>query len=270
MMTILRYGVALGSIVLVMITLSPPAKASDIIIALNAELARMQNGQKVYINRSLARNLYLETVTIKSHGVDFLNGCKRSNINKHLQLPDTALPVVRYNAFTIVGSPYQSAPIKTGKNNNELYFKRITDALKIIEKQAPQTYAAISKTMQQNHGYIIIDNICPSDTGLAFAAFIPRPKQDHFIIMLSSTLLLLNELFNEYDIAAQMVHEMQGHAIEFYQTGATDEANAFRAQSAFAQQVGDANFLDVNNRTSNIQTKIKLKLSTSGTYVAPK
>ena len=268
----LRFKAAIGTIILplALVLFSPPTGAADKLATLNAALSKVQDGERVFINKTFARNLYLETMTIKSYGIDFLNGCKQANINKHAQLPDTDFAVVRRHNIIIVGSPFYSVPIKTGANNNVLYIKRIANALHIIKKYTPKTFDAISETMKQNHGYIIIDNVCPSDAGLAFAAFIPRVNQNQFIIMVSSTLLLLPDLFNDYDVAAQLVHEMHGHAVDFYQRGSTDEAHAFTVQSDFAQSVGDEKFLDVNNRTGNLRTRIKLKLSTMGTYVAPK
>jgi|GEM_PF-3477587 len=263
----LRNGLlAVGALLTVMAP-SLPTQAADLISALNAKLAKVSDGENILINKTLARSLYLEKVKIKSHGIDFLNGCKASKINKHAQLPDASLPVTQYRGFTIVGSPYHSVPIKTGQNNNAVYFKRLMSALKIIEDRAPDTFNVISKTMKRKNGYIIVDNVCPTSGGLAFAAFIPRKSMDRFVVMVSSTLLLLPDMFSDYDIAAQLVHEMEGHAMDFYRRGTTDESHAFTVQAAFAETVGDDRFLDVNNRTVNIKTKVKLMLSSVGTYV---
>ena len=88
--------------------------------------------------------------------------------------------------------------------------------------------------------------------------------------MVLSTLLLAPDLFNDGDIASQLIHEMQGHAVDFYRRGTTDELNAFTQQAHFAKRVGDQKFKDVNNRAINLRTKVKLKLSTTGTYVENK
>lgn len=234
------------------------------------ELTQTQTQQPVYIRKSLARKLYLEDVTVKTRGIDFLNGCKELQMNKHALLTGSKFPVIQYLGLTIVGSPYQSVPVKTGTNNNPTYFKRITAALNILQDTAPQTLSTIAAVMQRNRGYIIIDNICPTDGGLAFAAFVPRTNPKGYVVIVSSTLLLVPELFNDYDIAAQLVHEIHGHAVEYERRGTTDEAHAFAIQAAFARTVGDDRFLDVNNRTVNINTKIKLKLSRGGTYVKSK
>lgn len=252
------------------LTATSPALSADVFSVLNTELSKAADGQRAFIQKATARNLYLENVKIRSHGVDFFNGCQQAKIDKHAQLPDTSLPVIQYKGIPIVGSPYHSVPIKTGKNNNEIYFKRLTGALKIIENHAPKTFQDIANTIRDKRGYMIVDNVCPSPSGLAFAAFIPRTSQNNFVVMVSSTLLLLPDLFNEYDIASQLIHEMHGHAVDYYRRGTTDETHAFTAQAAFADKVGDQNFIDVNNRAANIRTKVKLKLSTTGTYVKNK
>jgi len=251
-------------------SISTPAMAEDLVGELDAQLARPGNADGILINKAVARSLYMEKNQLKSHGIDFMNGCKKTKINKHKALADKTVQVIKYKGITIVGSPYHSAPIKTGRNNNSVYFKRLKSALDIIEIATPATFQRITDTMRQKRGYIIIDNICPSDGGLAFAAFIPRKTLDHFVVMTSSTLLLLPDMFNDYDIAAQLVHEMEGHAVDYYQRGTTDETNGFSAQAMFAQRVGDGKFLDVNNRASNLRTKVKLKLSTNGSYVESK
>ncbi|MCW8914448.1 MAG: hypothetical protein OQK24_01195 [Magnetovibrio sp.] len=140
----------------------------------------------------------------------------------------------------------------------------------IIEQHKPRSFAAIVKTMTQHRGYMIIDNFCPSSGGLAFAAFVPRTKQNNFVVMVSSTLLLLPDMFSDYDVASQLVHEMEGHAVDFYGRGTTDEAHAFTKQAQFATAVGGDKFIDVNNRPTNLEMRIKMKLSSKGTYVESK
>lgn len=258
----IRAGLTLSICAAVLVGAVQHARAVD-------AFALLQKGDGS-IHVDAARDLYLEKVRIKSHGIDFMNGCQKAKMNKHKRLPISSVPVIRYKGYTIVGSPYQSVPIKTGKNNNPVYFKRLKGALDIIEKYAPDSFDAISETMKQKNGYIIIDNMCPSDGGLAFAAFVPRKSPEHFVVMVSSTLLLVPDLFNDYDIASQLIHEMEGHAVDFYRRGTTDETNAFTQQARFAERVGNKKFKDVNNRAVNLRTKVKLKLSTTGTYVESK
>ncbi len=250
--------------------LTPNAYAADRVEILNAKLSKLNNGDQTLLDRTSVRALYLENVRIKSHGVDFLNGCKAMKINKHALLSTQSSPAIRYKGISIVGSPYYSAPVKTNKDNNSLYFKRLKLALDIIEKHKPQAFAAIVKTMAQHRGYVIIDNFCPSNGGLAFAAFIPRPKHNNFVVMVSSTLLLLPDMFSDYDVASQLVHEMEGHAVDYYGRGTTDEAHAFTKQAEFAATVGGDKFIDVNNRHANLKMRVKMKLSSKGTYVESK
>lgn len=247
-----------------------PAYGADIITVINAKLAQKADGESVHISKRVARHLYMENVSLRSHGVDFLNGCAEQNIDKHRHLSADAFPVTHYKDIPIVASPYHSVPIKTGKDNNAVYFQRLSAALNIIEATQPDTFAAIRNTVKINKGYIIIDNMCPSKSGLAYAAFVPRPKLDRFVVMVSSTLLLKDDLFSPYDIAAQLIHEIEGHAIDYYNRGTTDEVHAFTQQAAFAARVGDDKFTDANNRAGNIQAKIRLKLSSTGTYVDSK
>ena len=216
------------------------------------------------------RDLYLENIKLKSNGVDFFSGCETQKLNKHKLLPAKTLPIVNYKGIPIVGSPYYSVPVITKKNNNKTYLKRLKRAIDLVETHLPKSFAKIQRTVRAARGYLIIDNFCPTKGALAYAAFIPRPKDRHFVVMVSSTLLLVDELFSDYDVAAQLVHEMEGHAVQFFQQGSTDEVNAFTKQAAFAKAAGDNKFIDVNNREHNIKTKIKLKLSTTGTYVENK
>lgn len=261
---------ALISALLGPIVSAAPVQSADHVDRLQAYFSTASPTDTVRIDKELARNLYLEHVRLRTKGIDFLNGCTEANLDNHRQLPVTTLPALRHKGFTIVGSPYHSVPIKTGKNNNEVYFKRLTGAIDLIEANVPDSFAEISKIMADKRGYIIVENICPTNGNLAFAAFLPRPQEDHFVVMVSSTLLLLPDLFNDYDIAAQLVHEMEGHAVDFYRRGVTDETHAFIVQSKFAERIGDDKFSDVNNRHQNLKTKVHLKLSKSGTYVESK
>ena len=78
----------------------------------------------------------------------------------------------------------------------------------------------------------------------------------HYKLHCDSASFCVSFLFSDYDVAAQLVHEMEGHAVQFFQQGSTDEVNAFTKQAAFAKAVGNNKFIDVNNREQNIKTKI--------------
>ena len=221
--------VSLGLLVAVCTALSTPSVAADSVELLTAKLSKVSQGERALLDRVNVRDLYLERVKIKSHGI-----------------------------------------VKTKKNNNDLYFKRLKSAIDLMDRHVPKSFANIQKTMKQNRGYLIIDNICPTKGALAFAAFVPRTRDNHFVVLVSSTLLLVKDLFNDYDIAAQLVHELEGHAVQYYREGRTDEINAFTKQAAFAKAAGNDKFKDVNNRSQNLRTKIKLKLSKTGTYVKSK
>lgn len=247
-----------------------PAKAVDRLDILRSTLSKVAVGERALMDRVNVRDLYLEKVKLKSHGIDFFNGCSANKMNKHQLLPTQSLPVVNYKGIPIVGSPYHSVPVVTKKNNNDLYLDRLKRAIDLIESHQPKNFAKIQRTIRAGRGYLIIDNICPTGGALAYAAFVPRPRERNFVVLVSSTLLLVDDLFSDYDVAAQLVHELEGHAVQYFQEGATDEINAFSKQAAFAKIVGDTKFKDVNNRSQNIKTKIKLKLSTSGTYVKNK
>ncbi|MEG3618517.1 hypothetical protein V5T82_08640 [Magnetovibrio sp. PR-2] len=246
------------------------AGAADQIKLLQSKLSQVAQGERAFLDQVSVRDLYLEDVKLKSHGVNFFNGCQEQKLNKHKLLPINDVPVVNYKGIPIVGSPYFSIPVVTKKNNNALYIQRLKRAIDLVETHLPKSFAKIQRTMRAARGYMIIDNICPTQGALAYAAFVPRLKERHFVVLVSSTLLLVDDLFSDYDVAAQLVHEMEGHAVQFFQEGTTDEINAFTKQAAFAQATGNDKFKDVNNRAQNIKSKIKLSLSTTGTYVKNK
>ena len=223
--------------------------------------------QRALIAKNLARKLYLEKSTIKQVGGNTFNGCDTANIDKHRQIQDKQIPITQYKGIPIIGSPYYSVWVKVKENNNKMYLDRFISALKVIEKDTPELFSQLTQLMTEKGGYFIVGNFCPKNGGLTLGAFAPLPRRKQFVVMVSSTLLLMEDLFNPYDIAATVVHEAIGHGIAYYKNGSLSEFPAFAAQADFAAAVGDAQFKDVNNRSSNIRHKMKLSLSNVGHYL---
>ena len=245
---------------------SPGDHGSKLSAALSSLHAQRQPGHDATIPKDLAHQLYLENVTLIQKGANFIDRCKNANKNNHQPLPVDRVPFTLHEGITIIGSPYFSTPVATGKDNNAVYFARLQEALKVIERETPDVFASIRRQMREYNGYLAIGNFCPKNGGLTLGAFVPMKPTNQFAVLISSTLLLLPDMFNAYDIAAILVHEIEGHGADFYRRGVTDELNAFKTQAAFAHKVGDDKFLDVNNRSYNLETKLRLKLSTTGTY----
>lgn len=219
------------------------------------------------IAKNLARNLYLETSTIKQVGGNTFNGCDVANIDKHRQIKDQLIPVTQYKGIPIIGSPYYPVWVKVNENNNKIYLDRFVGALKVIETDTPDLFSKLRRLMSEKGGYFIVGNFCPKNGGLTLGAFAPLPTRNQFVVMVSSTLLLMDDLFNTYDIAATLVHEAIGHGFAYYEKGSLSEFPAFTAQADFAARVGDHQFKDINNKSSNIRYKMKLILSNAGHYL---
>lgn len=221
-----------------------------------------------FISKDIARHLYLENASIKQHGTDAFGGCEKTqNTNDNRLLPSPTIPVTHYKGIPIVGSPYYPVWVKTDQNNNSAYLDRTVRALQVIERETPNTFANMVRLMTQKGGYLIIKNFCPSNGILTLGAFAAISDSDHFVAMISSTMLLMPELFNDYDIAAALVHEIHGHGTAYYNHGSLSEFPAFTAQAEFASAVGDDKFLDANNMNNNIKAKMKLSLSNTGLYL---
>ncbi|PCI41315.1 MAG: hypothetical protein COB46_04130 [Rhodospirillaceae bacterium] len=223
--------------------------------------------QRAWVDKDLARHLYLEKSTIKQVGGNTFNGCDTANIDKHKQIQNKQIPVTQYKGIPIIASPYYSVWVKVNDNNNKMYLDRFISALKVIENDTPELFLQMRQLMSDKGGYFIVGNFCPKNGGLTLGAFAPLPGRKQFVVMVSSTLLLMEDLFNPYDIAATLVHEAIGHGTAYYEDGSLSEFPAFSAQADFAAIVGDAQFNDVNNRSSNIRHKMKLSLSNAGHYL---
>lgn len=223
--------------------------------------------QRTLIAKNLARNLYLEKSTIKQVGGNTFNGCETANIDQHKQIHDKRIPVTQYKGVPIIGSPYYSVWVQVNDNNNNKYLNRLISALKVIETDTPELFSQLTQLVAEKGGYFIVGNFCPKNGGLTLGAFAPLPRRKQFVVMVSSTLLLMEDLFNPYDIAATLVHEAIGHGTAFYKDGSLSEFPAFAAQADFAAAVGDAQFRDVNNKSTNIRHKMKLSLSNAGHYL---
>lgn len=252
-------------------SLTSTSTAAEVTPRVSQTMAKLMtfpsNGQKNYIAKKLARSLYLEKAKITQVGGNTFNGCDAAKTNKHKQISNKSVPITQYKGIPIVGSPYYSVKVKKNSNNNKMYLDRFIGALKVIETDTPELFVRLQNLMTQRGGYLIIENFCPKNGGLTLGAFAPLPKRKQFVVMVSSTMLLLPELFNEYDIAATLVHEVIGHGTSYYGNGSLSEFPAFSAQADFAALVGDDKFIDSNNRSINIKYKMKMSLSSSGTYL---
>lgn len=234
-------------------------------------MAKLMNfpstGEQAFIAKKLARALYLEKASIVQVGGNTFNGCDTANTDKHKQIGDAAIPITQYKGIPIVGSPYYPVWVKVKKNNNRVYLDRFVSALKVIETDTPALFAKLTQLMKAHGGYLIIENFCAKNGGLTLGAFAPLPDRKQFVVMVSSTMLLMPELFNDYDIAATLVHEVIGHGTSYYGNGSLSEFPAFTAQAEFAALVGDDKFNDNNNRSSNIKHKMRMSLSNAGQYL---
>lgn len=226
-----------------------------------------QDGQRSSISKDIARSLYLEKASIVQVGGNTFNGCATSKTDQHKQIAAKSVPITQYKGIPIVGSPYYPVWVKVNANNNSIYLDRFIAALKVIETDTPELFARLQTLVKKHGGYLIIGNFCPKNGGLTLGAFAPLPKAKQFVVMVSSTMLLLPDMFNAYDIAATLVHEVIGHGIAYYGNGSLSEFPAFQAQADFAALVGDTKFIDNNNRSSNIKHKMKMSLSNNGQYL---
>ena len=247
---------------------APASLAGDGVVAPLIKLLNFpRDGQKRYIAKKMARILYLEKASIVQVSGNSFDGCASSKTDQFKQIAATSVPILQYKGIPIVRSPYYPAWVKVNSNNNGLYLDRLQGALKVIEDETPKIFSRLQKMFQTHGGYLIIGNFCPKNGGLTMGAFAPLPKAKQFVVMVSSTLLLFPEMFNEYDIAATLVHEAVGHGTAYYNTGSLSEFPAFAAQADFAALVGNDKFIDNNNRSSNIKYKMKMNLSNVGHYL---
>ncbi|MBF0248908.1 MAG: hypothetical protein HQL36_12715, partial [Alphaproteobacteria bacterium] len=132
--TALCVGVTLG----LALTAIPAMAVDSVGERLDREFARAfaARGGEAYAHLplDLSRKLYLEGVDLIQPGVNFFGGCKTLAKDKHELLPGERSPFLVHKGVTIVGSPYHSTPVRTGKDNNPLYFRRLAEALDVIER----------------------------------------------------------------------------------------------------------------------------------------
>jgi hypothetical protein len=246
-------------------------QASDSQHSVGAPMAKLMtfpsDGERAFIAKKLARTLYLEKASIVQVGGNTFNGCETANTDKHKQIGETSIPITQYKGIPIVGSPYYPVWVKVKKNNNAVYLDRFISALKVIEQDTPELFSKLTDLMKKHGGYLIIENFCAKNGGLTLGAFAPLPDRKQFVVMISSTMLLMPDLFNDYDIAATLVHEVIGHGTSYYGNGSLSEFPAFAAQAEFAALVGDDKFNDNNNRSLNIKHKMRMSLSNNGQYL---
>lgn len=245
----------------------PLKQGKDSIIgSLHKLLSDQVDEKTVMLNRETARTYYLEGLNQRK-GMDGSALC--TNDGKDSLITETSVPATSYKSIPILGSPYPaSAPYKETADINDAYLRETLKALKVIESRTPEIFEEISSVFKKIGGYITFRNFC-TDDGLTLARFnaLSGGGDKFFTVMLSSSLVMFPEFFNEFDIASALVHEAHGHAVEYYQTGSTSEDKAFTAQIKFAELVGDDKFMDSRHTSENLKFKIRMSLTVFGDYV---
>lgn len=248
------------------ITTPPGRGTSAIINHLQRVLSTIDDGQTGRLDRKTARSFYLEEMTRRNNWGDS-DFCTRDRGDRLIS--QSWVPVAGYKGIIILGSPYSAdSPGKKAANINDVFVRETLNAIKAIDSQAPRVFKEMSESFRKNGGYVTLQNFC-DDNGLTYGKFNAMSSHDStfFMVMLSSTLFLHPEFFNEFDIASTLVHEVHGHARGHYINGETTEAEAFTTQMKFAALVGDDKFLDVGHKSGNLKFRIKMTLSNTGGYV---
>jgi len=236
-----------------------PEKLADTPWMLVRSIVEKNQGARMFpISTDLARRIYFEGSSYRTREQ---YECEPNTYYALRSKP--TVPVLVFDGIPVIGSPYLRYPDKS--DQSEAFLRKIEKALQILKTQAPKLFARTKAAMTEGQsGFMIIEN-CMNKVGTVASASEKKIEGQHFVLITLSTDFSF-DLFNEYDLADLIAHEIAHVENLSHGGGDKTELTSLETELEFADTIGDQRLLGVLAKRINIELWAKNQLTIDGRY----